>query len=110
MGIGKDFSIVLDERIRHVSREIVEEYLAKGIPVSEVNTIDTEVQRHLRALQRIMCKEFISAKEAALLLNCSERHIHNLVDRARRGLSENPIPYRKVGETTTFLRTELVEW
>ncbi len=30
-----------------------------------------------------MSKEFISAKEAAVLLNCSERHIHNLVDRAR---------------------------
>jgi Helix-turn-helix domain len=57
-----------------------------------------------------MSKEFISAKEAAVLLNCSERHIHNLVDRARRQLDNHPIPFRKIGETTTFLRTELLEW
>jgi hypothetical protein len=57
-----------------------------------------------------MAKEFISAKEAAILLNCSERHIHNLVDRARRGIGGNPIPFRKIGDTTTFLRTELLEW
>jgi excisionase family DNA binding protein len=57
-----------------------------------------------------MSKEFISAKEAAVLLNCSERHIHNLVDRARRQIDDNSIPFRKIGETTSFLRTELLEW
>lgn len=57
-----------------------------------------------------MCKEFIPAKEASVLLNCSEPHIHNLVDRARRQIGDYPIPFRKVGEVTTFLRTELLEW
>ena len=64
----------------------------------------------MQTLQRIMSKEFISAKEASVLLNCSERHIHNLVDRARRQIGDRPIPFRKIGETTTFLRTELLEW
>jgi hypothetical protein len=57
-----------------------------------------------------MSKEVISAKEAAVLLNCSERHIHNLVVRAHREIDDNPIPFREIGETTSFLRTELLEW
>ena len=81
-----------------------------GAPIGGLKVTTANGWFAARPSGRITSKEFISAKEAALLLNCSERHIHNLVDRARRGISENPIPYRKVGETTTFLRTELIEW
>ena len=107
---ANDFGSVLDERIREVSREVVGEYLAQRALRERITNIDNDTLTHQQVLRRIMSKEFISAKEASVLLNCSERHIHNLVDRARRGLSDNPIPYRKVGETTTFLRTELIEW
>jgi hypothetical protein len=100
----------LDERIRKISREVLEQKLAKEDWPSAPPLADGEAQRIQQLLQRIMSKEFISAKEAALLLNCSERHIHNLVDRARRQIGDHPIPFRKIGETTTFLRTELPEW
>ena len=104
------FSNVFDEHIRSISKQVIEEEFAKHQTVEGFVTVDPEAIKLQHRLQRIMCKEFISAKEAAVLLNCSERHIHNLVDRARRQIGDNPIPFRKVGEVTTFLRTELLEW
>lgn len=104
------FSNAFDEHIRSVSKQVIEEELAKHQIGAGSVTVDPEAVKLQHFLQRIMCKEFISAKEAAVLLNCSERHIHNLVDRARRQIGDNPIPFRKVGEVTTFLRTELLEW
>jgi hypothetical protein len=104
------FSNVFDEHIRSISKQVIEEEFAKHQTGEGFVRVDPEAIKLQRGLQRIMCKEFISAKEAAVLLNCSERHIHNLVDRARRQIGDNPIPFRKVGEVTTFLRTELLEW
>ena len=104
------FSNVFDEHIRNISKRVIEEEFAKHQTGEGFVTVDPEAIKLHHCLQRIMCKEFISAKEAAVLLNCSERHIHNLVDRARRQIGDNPIPFRKVGEVTTFLRTELLEW
>jgi Helix-turn-helix domain len=102
--------ISLDEHIRRVSKEVLEQRFVSEQQDAGRVVVDPEAQRLQQVLQRIMSKEFISAKEAAVLLNCSERHIHNLVDRARRQLDNHPIPFRKIGETTTFLRTELLEW
>ena len=99
----------LDERIRMIVDEVLEKELGKG-RANITDVVEDESSKLKERLHRIMTKEFISAKDAALLLNCSERHIHNLVDRARRQIGEHPIPFRKVGETTTFLRTELIEW
>ena len=104
------FSNAFEEHIRSISKQVIEEEFAKHQTGEGFVTADPEAIKLQRSLQRIMCKEFISAKEAAVLLNCSERHIHNLVDRARRQIGDNPIPFRKVGEVTTFLRTELLEW
>lgn len=111
MSVENEDGIVslLDERIRRISREVLEERHTRDTTMSS-SVIDPEARRLMRTLQRIMSKEFISAKEASVLLNCSERHIHNLVDRARRQIGDKPIPFRKIGETTTFLRTELLEW
>jgi hypothetical protein len=104
-----NIAILLDERIRRISKEVLVQELASN-KLSDVPIADAETQKLHQALQHIMLKEFISAKEAAILLNCSERHIHNLVDRARRQIGDHPIPFRKIGETTTFQRTELLEW
>lgn len=104
------FSNAFDEHIRSISKQVIEEEFAKHQACEGFVTVDPEAIKLQHCLQRIMCKEFISAKEAAVLLNCSERHIFNLVDRARRQIGDNPIPFRKVGEVTAFLRTELLEW
>jgi DNA-directed RNA polymerase specialized sigma24 family protein len=100
---------LLDERIRRVSNEVLEQQLAQERGATDLLVIDQEARRLQQTLQRIMSKEFISAKEAAVLLNCSERHIHSLVDRARRQIDDNPIPFRKIGEIKTFLRTLMSE-
>jgi hypothetical protein len=102
--------ISLDEHIRRISREVLEQRFASERQEAGRVVLDPEARHLQQLLQRIMSKEFISAKEAAILLNCSERHLHNLVDRARRQLDNHPIPFRKIGETTTFLRIELLEW
>jgi hypothetical protein len=101
--------ILLDEHIRRISKEVLDETLAIWQQAGP-QLVDGEARKRQQILQRITAKEFISAKEASLLLNCSERHIHNLVDRARRQIDDHPVPFRKIGETTTFLRTELLEW
>ena len=105
-----EFSRTLDEHMLAIVKRLIEEERVQIQTREGEMAINREALRLHDAVQRIMSKEFISAREAAILLNCSERHIHNLVDRARRGLTDNPIPYRKIGETTTFLRTELIEW
>lgn len=106
---AENLIISLDEHIRTISKQVLEEQRTEERATDSVTT-DSETLKLQQVLQRIMSKEFISAKEAAVLLNCSELHIHNLVDRARRQIGDHPIPFRKVGETTTFLRTELLEW
>ena len=106
----ESLGFLLDERIRKISREVLEQQLAQERGATDLLVIDQEARKLQQTLQRIMSKEFISAREAAVLLNCSERHIHNLVDRARRQIDDNPIPFRKIGETTSFLRIELLEW
>lgn len=85
------FSNAFDEHIRSISKQVLEEEFAKRQICEEGIVADPEALNLQQRLHRIMCKEFISAKEAAVLLNCSERHIHNLVDRARR-------PYTNVGK------------
>jgi hypothetical protein len=71
------FSNVFDEYIRSISKQVIEEEFAKHQTREGFVTVDPEAIKLQHRLQRIMCKEFISAKEAAVLLNCSERHIHN---------------------------------
>ncbi len=46
---------------------------------------------------------FLTVKEAAQLLRVSEKSIYQWV-------AERRIPFRKVGDTTRFLESELLEW
>ena len=64
---------LLDERIRRISREVLEQQIAQEWGATDLLVIDQEARRLQQALQWIMSKEFVSAKEAAVLLNCSER-------------------------------------
>jgi len=63
-----------------------------------------------QALQRILIKEFISIKEAHLLLGCSDGHIRNLVDKARKKKTSHPIPFLDLDGVTVFRRVKLLEW
>jgi hypothetical protein len=61
------FSNVFDEHIRSISKQVIEEEFAKRLICEDSVIVDPEAIKLQRCLQRIMCKEFISAKEAAVL-------------------------------------------
>jgi hypothetical protein len=105
-----DLVTLLDERIRRISKEVATEVLGKAPQPSDIFTIDMEAANVQQALQRIMIKEFISIREAHLLLGCSDGHIRNLVDKARKKKTSHPIPFLDLDGVTVFQRVKLLEW
>jgi hypothetical protein len=99
--------LMIDERIRRVAREVLEE--CRSNPPQTASTSD-EVHCIGQTLQKIMAKEFVSIKEVALLLNCSDGHVRNLVGKAQKGKATNPIPYLDLDGVTVFPRLKLLEW
>jgi hypothetical protein len=95
----------LHQWIEDVVKRVAREEFARRAQAAPPGSSGDERAEEIRAeLARINAKEFITAREAATLLSCSVRHMHNLVDRTRRDVADNPIPYRKVGDTTVFRR------
>lgn len=105
-----DFVTLLDERIRRISKEVATEVLGNAPQSSDLFSKDTEAANIQQALQRIMIKEFISIREAHLLLGCSDGHIRNLVDKARKKKTSHPIPFLDLDGVTVFQRVKLLEW
>ncbi len=105
-----DFLDVLDERIRRISKEVAAELVGQPSQSSDPLIEDSEAANIQKALQRIMVKEFISIREAHLLLCCSDGHIRNLVDKARKKKTAHPIPFLDLDGVTVFKRVKLLEW
>lgn len=105
-----DLVTFLDERIRRISKEVATEVLGGASQPSDLFIKDTEAANIQQALQRIMIKEFISIREAHLLLGCSDGHIRNLVDKARKKKTSHPIPFLDLDGVTVFQRVKLLEW
>ena len=101
---------LLDERIRQISREVLEEWQTKELEASASPGTDHEVRKLSESLRRIMAKEFVSIREVALLLNCSDGHVRNLVSKAQHGKASNPIPHLDLDGVTVFPRVKLLEW
>jgi hypothetical protein len=107
---NNDLVALLDERIRRISKEVATEILSKAPQPSDLFIKDMEAANVQQALQRIMIKEFISIREAHLLLGCSDGHIRNLVDKARKKKTSHPIPFLDLDGVTVFQRVKLLEW
>jgi hypothetical protein len=74
----EDLMSFLDERIRTIAKEVLESTL-----LTEPATRPHEKTAQISELQQcIMAKEFVSVKEVALLLNCSDGHMASLCSRA----------------------------
>src|SRR5262245_13101833 len=71
---------------------------------------DSEARETRQRIQRINAKEFITIREASLLLSCSRGHVDNLLGKARNGATENPIPFRDLDGVVVFNREELLAW
>ena len=74
----------LDDRIRRISKEVLLEHQAREQQSGNSSIADSEEEKLAVTLRRIMAKEFVSIKETALLLNCSDGHIRSLVGKAKR--------------------------
>jgi len=105
-----DLLVLLDERIRRISKEVAAELVSQPNQSSDPLIEDVEAANTQKALQRIMVKEFISIREAHLLLCCSDGHIRNLVDKARKKKTSHPIPFLDLDGVTVFHRVKLLEW
>jgi len=88
-----DFLVLLDERIRRISKEVAAELVGQPSQSSDLLIEDVEAANIQKALQRIMVKEFISIREAHLLPCCSDGHIRNLVDKGRNKKLLHAIPF-----------------
>lgn len=102
----QDLMSILDERIRRIAREELQSQQAS----MHTTTIAQKSEQITETQQRIMAKEFVSIKEVALLLNCSDGHVRNLVNKAQRGKASNPIPFLDLDGVTVFPRVKLLEW
>lgn len=103
-----EFATLLSERMKEIAREVFREvapdYL--GQPC-----VTNDAPAKLREqLSLIKAKEYVTVKEAALLLSCSESHIRKLIKLARKGKSLRPIPFVDMEGVTVFPLSDLLAW
>lgn len=111
MSEADSFVSALEERVRRIAAEVVAEQLRRGPEAAgSPHFIDDDVKKLRDALRLIMSKEFISVREARLLLGCSDGHIRNLVNKARKGKTAYPIPFLDLDGVSVFPRVKLLEW
>ena len=104
------FITALEERMRAVAREVFAEQAAQGQGAANLSSDDHRAQEIGKTLRAIRAKEFITIREAHVLLGCSDGHIRNLVDKARRGKTSYPIPFLDLDGVTVFPLAKLLEW
>lgn len=104
------FFTALEERMRAVAREVFAEQAVQGQSVARSVSDDYAAQEIGRTLRMIRAKEFITIREAHVLLGCSDGHIRNLVDKARKGKTSYPIPFLDLDGVTVFPIAKLLEW
>lgn len=63
-----------------------------------------------RKLAVINAKPYLKATEAALLLQCSDTHLRNLVRKAQQKKTTRPVPFIDLDGAVSFPREELLEW
>jgi hypothetical protein len=89
--------------------ERVKQKLEAPLPDSS-EQVAPETLEMKRKLDLIRAKERISVAEAALLLNCSDGHVRNLVKKAKKKQGKRPIPFCDLDGVMVFNRVALLEW
>lgn len=102
---------VLIEEIEAIAERVFERKFAESKHARSAVVGETPAALALRdRLARINSKVYISFGEAALLLNCSDGHMRNLVGRARKRQTKNPIPFSDLDGVVVFNRVTLLAW
>jgi hypothetical protein len=104
------FFTALEERMRAVAREVFAEQAVQGHSVAHAASDDHAAHEIGKTLRMIRAKEFITIREAHVLLGCSDGHIRNLVDKARKVKTAYPIPFLDLDGVTVFPLAKLLEW
>lgn len=102
-----EFGALLDERIKGIAREVVQEALHHYAGYSSASDASAKIREQLALIK---AKEHATVKEAALLLSCSESHIRKLVTLARKGKAHCPIPFVNMEGVTVFPVGILLDW
>jgi hypothetical protein len=98
---------LLDEHIREKAREVLKEMLDQQIMDNKLNADSKNLREQL---DLIKAKEYVTVREAALLLSCSESHIRKLVMLTRKGKARRAIPFVDMEGVTVFCLTALLGW
>jgi len=99
---GKKMSVIEQEVEKIVLRVLAE----RGAEAGQSD----EAEDYRRRIAVINAKEFLTGREAALLLGCSDGHLRNLVREAKKGRKRHPVPFRDLDGVITFPREELLKW
>lgn len=104
--MGKDNNITAQvDQICDAIRALL---LAVAIPPEQ--EVNQEAEHIRRALEVIRAKDILSVPEAAILLNCSDSHLYNLIQKALDGTTEYPIPFVDLDGTQRLPQKALLEW
>ena len=101
---------IIEQEIESIARRVCRQEIEAHSQSSPAPNSDQQAQRLQHTIALIKAKEYISIKEAALLFGCSDSHIRNVVHKARKGKTKNPIPYRDLDGLTVFKLSEFEEW
>ena len=102
------FGELFEEHVKRIAREAVQELITEqGAYLTARSDASLQFREQLN---RIKSKEYVTVKEAALLLSCSESHIRKLVMLTRKGKAHRPIPFVDMEGVTVFCLITLLEW
>lgn len=91
---------LLDERIAEIARAVLSEISSNG-PIS-TQPLDSSAIKLRDQLALIKAKEYITVREAALLMTCSDSHIRKLVMLARKRITARRISFCRAGRNNRF--------
>jgi hypothetical protein len=108
METNQNILVLLDERIEEIARAVFLE--CDGASRASAQLSDDAPVKLREQLALIKAKEYVTVKEAALLLSCSQSHIRKLAMLARKGKTRRPVPYIDMEGVTIFPRESLLYW
>lgn len=76
----------------------------------EEGPVDDQAATIRATMEKIKAKEYASVAEAAFLMNCSDSHVRNLVEKAIVGTAPYPVPFADLDGLRVFPVQKLLEW
>jgi hypothetical protein len=100
----------LEQEVEAIAERIFERKISEWKSLQQNTDVRGEILELRNKLVCINAKDHISIAEAALLLNCSDGHVRNLIGKARKRQTNRPIPFCDLDGVTVFNRLALLEW